>query len=120
MRYSAELQLLYKTEDLADRWYRSMIVAVVLQETADDNTAVHTMFDGVNLDHPTAFPFSLALITTAIENSTFYFYQGSRTTGNCSEDVLWYVSEVVLPIRRNHLRLIKSMSAGIPNNKPKS
>jgi carbonic anhydrase len=61
---------------------------------------------------------SLSPITSNIENSTFYFYRGSSTVGDCDEDMLWYVSNIVLPIRSSDLKVIQSMSVGEPNNKP--
>ena len=41
-----------------------------------------------------------------------YFYQGSLTNPNCSEDVNWVVTQDVLKIARSQLNLIKSWITG--------
>ena len=63
------------------------------------------------------FFMTLEPIISTIENSTFYFYHGSKTNDDCKENVLWYVSKVILPIRAGHLKLIKAMSVGRKNKK---
>lgn len=82
-KYDAEIQLMFETDPSGDQWYRNMMVAVVMTEVADNDDTATTLFDGVSFDNPTAFAFTLSPITSSIENSTFYFYHGSKTTGDC-------------------------------------
>lgn len=64
-------------------WYSKLFVAVPLQEVADDDSTVSTLFDNIQFDTPLAFNLSLSSITSNIEGSTFYFYHGSETVGGC-------------------------------------
>ncbi|XP_060768264.1 carbonic anhydrase 4-like [Neoarius graeffei] len=92
----AVLGFFYEKSKSANKKYDGLIQAVRKVESTDTNTTV----SGISLSN----------LISSEENMTKYFrYEGSLTTPNCTESVVWTVFENPIPLSKDQLSVFSSL-----------